>query len=194
MSSLQTPADAERLRRARADATPHRMLREFASLVEAISVDHPLVLVLEDLHWSDQATVDLVSVLAQRPERARDARGHVSPGGGGGARPSRALVDALQTRRIGGAILDVFATEPLPTQHPLWRLPNVATTPHIPGPSNPEGLTPVFARASTDERGLSEQSRKPDPFLNWGGSSPCVGHPPQPSLGHHLRRRRSHRG
>ena len=71
MSSLQTPADAARLRRARADTTPHRMLREFASLVEAISVDHPLVLVLEDLHWSDQGTVDLVSVLAQRPEPAR---------------------------------------------------------------------------------------------------------------------------
>lgn len=71
MASLQTPADAERLRRVRADMTPHRMLREFASLVEAISVEQPLVLVLEDLHWSDQSTVDLVSVLAQRPERAR---------------------------------------------------------------------------------------------------------------------------
>ena len=61
----------ERLRRWHADTTPHRMLREFAGLVEAISIDHPLVLVLEDLHWSDQGTVDLVSVLAQRPERAR---------------------------------------------------------------------------------------------------------------------------
>jgi hypothetical protein len=47
------------------------MLREFASLVEAASVEHPLVLVLEDLHASDHGTVDLVSVLAQRPERAR---------------------------------------------------------------------------------------------------------------------------
>jgi hypothetical protein len=47
------------------------MLREFAFLMEAVSADRPLVLVLEDLHWSDQGTVDLVSVLAQRPEGAR---------------------------------------------------------------------------------------------------------------------------
>ncbi len=71
MPSLQTPADAERPRRGGSDTTPHRMLREFASLVEAASVDHPLVLVLEDLHSSDRGTVDLVSVLAQRPQRAR---------------------------------------------------------------------------------------------------------------------------
>jgi len=58
----------------------------------------------------------------------------------------RALVDALQSRRIGGAILDVFGTEPLPAEHPLWRLPNVVITPHISGPSTPEELTPVFTR------------------------------------------------
>ena len=71
MPSLHSPADAGRPGRGDTDTTPHRMLREFASLVEAVSVDRPLVLVLEDLHWSDQGTVDLVSVLAQRPERAR---------------------------------------------------------------------------------------------------------------------------
>ncbi len=71
MPSLHSSADAEQPRRRDTDTTPHRMLREFASLVEAVSVDRPLVLVLEDLHWSDQGTVDLVSVLAQRPERAR---------------------------------------------------------------------------------------------------------------------------
>jgi DNA-binding winged helix-turn-helix (wHTH) protein/tetratricopeptide (TPR) repeat protein len=71
MPSLLKPSDMEWLRRGHADVTPHRMLREFAGLVEAIAKDRPLVLVLEDLHWSDQGTVDLVSVLAQRPERAR---------------------------------------------------------------------------------------------------------------------------
>ena len=53
------------------EATPHGMLREFASLVEAVSIEAPLVLVLEDLHWSDRGTVDVISVVAQRPERAR---------------------------------------------------------------------------------------------------------------------------
>jgi predicted ATPase len=63
--------DGERLRRWHADTTPPRMLREFASLVEMVSIDHPLLLILEDLHWSDQGTIDVVSVLAQRPERAQ---------------------------------------------------------------------------------------------------------------------------
>lgn len=52
-------------------ARPERMLREFAALIEALSTDVTLVLVLEDLHWSDAATVDLLSVLAQRREPAR---------------------------------------------------------------------------------------------------------------------------
>ena len=58
----------------------------------------------------------------------------------------RALVDTLQARRIGGAVLDVFATEPLPADHPLWRLDNAVITPHVAGPSTPEELTPVFNR------------------------------------------------
>jgi DNA-binding winged helix-turn-helix (wHTH) protein len=69
--SLQTPSDVERLRQRQGYPTRHRMCREFAGLVEAASVEHPLVLVMEDLHSSDHGTVDLVSVLAQRPERAR---------------------------------------------------------------------------------------------------------------------------
>jgi len=71
LPGLQRPTDAERLRRWHAETTPLRMLREFSGLIEAVSGEHPVVLVLEDLHWSDQATVDLVSVLAQRTERAR---------------------------------------------------------------------------------------------------------------------------
>src|SRR5262249_38144928 len=51
--------------------TRGRMLRELADVVEALTVEHPLVLVLEDLHWSDAATVDLVAYLAQRRESAR---------------------------------------------------------------------------------------------------------------------------
>lgn len=42
----------------------------------------------------------------------------------------RALVDALRERRIRGAALDVFDTEPLPPDHPLWSLDNVLLSPH----------------------------------------------------------------
>ncbi len=41
-----------------------------------------------------------------------------------------ALTDALRSRRIGGAALDVFAHEPLPADSPLWDLDNLLITPH----------------------------------------------------------------
>jgi len=52
-------------------STRERMLREFAEAVEALSRHRPLLLVLEDLHWSDGATVDLLAWLARRRESAR---------------------------------------------------------------------------------------------------------------------------
>lgn len=46
-----------------------------------------------------------------------------------------ALIEALQAKRIGGAALDVFTTEPLPPESPLWKLENVIITPHHSGSS-----------------------------------------------------------
>ena len=44
-----------------------------------------------------------------------------------------ALVAALETGRLGGAALDVFETEPLPDDSPLWTMENVIVTPHAAG-------------------------------------------------------------
>lgn len=44
-----------------------------------------------------------------------------------------ALIHALQAGVIAGAALDVFATEPLPPDSPLWDLPNVYVSPHMSG-------------------------------------------------------------
>ncbi|TPL00640.1 MULTISPECIES: D-2-hydroxyacid dehydrogenase [unclassified Mesorhizobium] len=48
----------------------------------------------------------------------------------GGVVEEAALLNALDSGRIKGAALDVFATEPLPAGHPLWAYENVAVTPH----------------------------------------------------------------
>ena len=51
--------------------TRARMLRELCVALEAVSAERPLVLVLEDLHWSDPSTVEALTMLARRREPAR---------------------------------------------------------------------------------------------------------------------------
>ena len=52
-------------------ATRERMLREFCDLLEALSVDRPWVLVIEDMHWSDFQTVDVLSRFAHGDRKAQ---------------------------------------------------------------------------------------------------------------------------
>lgn len=68
---LLEPAELRRLQRDARGANRDRMLRELVDAVEAISAERPLVLLLEDLHWSDPSTLDAVDVLARRTEPAR---------------------------------------------------------------------------------------------------------------------------
>jgi len=71
MAGLLGPADQEALQREVLGTTRERMQREFCEFVEALTQDTPIVLVIEDLHWSDYATLDVLSLLARRADRAR---------------------------------------------------------------------------------------------------------------------------
>ena len=71
MPSLLSYADRERLPATAQGVNQPRMLREIAQALEALAAETPLVLALEDLHWSDFSTLELISVLARRTEPAR---------------------------------------------------------------------------------------------------------------------------
>ena len=68
---LLPPRRFAELQRGAAGTTKERMLRELTGALEAITVDAPLILWLEDLQWSDVSTLDWISTFAARPEAAR---------------------------------------------------------------------------------------------------------------------------
>jgi DNA-binding winged helix-turn-helix (wHTH) protein/predicted ATPase len=71
MPSLVSASDRELLSREVFGATRERMLREMCEALEALAADFPLVLILEDLHWSDYSTLDLISYLARQRHAAQ---------------------------------------------------------------------------------------------------------------------------
>src|SRR5499427_1303671 len=71
MPALLGVVDREALQRRGLGATRDRMLRELAEAVDILTAERPLVLVLEDLHWSDTATLAWLACVARRQEPAR---------------------------------------------------------------------------------------------------------------------------
>ena len=71
MPSLVSAADRESLNQAVFGATRERMLREMSEALQALTEQGPLVLILEDLHWSDYSTLDLISFLATQRQAAQ---------------------------------------------------------------------------------------------------------------------------
>ena len=71
LPGLLGDAELERVQRQVQGATRARMIRELAQVLEVLTLDRPLVVVLEDLHWSDLSTVECLAALAQRQEPAR---------------------------------------------------------------------------------------------------------------------------
>lgn len=72
-----------------------------------------------------------------------------------------ALIEALRSRRIRGAALDVFEVEPLPPAHPLWTLDNVLISPHT-----ADHAADSHARAIDLFLGNLERFQKGEPLAN----------------------------
>lgn len=91
--------ELEAARRRAAGTTGERMLRELAELLVAVSSRRPVVLALEDLHWSDPSTLDAVELLARRRDRARLLVVGTYSSGISGA-PAAALAASLRAHRL----------------------------------------------------------------------------------------------
>ncbi len=74
--------------------------------------------------------------------------------GRGGLQVEDDIVAALNDGTLGGVTLDVFNTEPLPSDHPLWSHPNATITPHNAADSDPDAISDyVVAQINARERG-----------------------------------------
>jgi DNA-binding winged helix-turn-helix (wHTH) protein len=90
MPELLTSEERSRLQAETQGITQQRMLREMMQALEAIAAELPLVLVIEDLHWSDFSTLGLISAIAaKRTGPAVDTR-DLSAGRDPGQGPSPA--------------------------------------------------------------------------------------------------------
>lgn len=98
-------------------------MRPTDELVEAVSECDAVVLALPD-------TAQTRGLFTKAAIDALPAHGIVVNVGRGSTVDEDALVAALQDHRLAGAALDVFATEPLPADSPLWSLDNVLLSPH----------------------------------------------------------------
>jgi hypothetical protein len=76
MPAVLAAADREAVQRRVAGSTRERMLREMPEAIEVFTAEHALVLVLEDLHWSDYSTLDLLSFQTLEPEAEAEACFH----------------------------------------------------------------------------------------------------------------------
>src|SRR5499433_703746 len=71
LPALLSPGEYEALQRYAGGTTRERMLRELAEAMEALTAVRPCVLVVEDLHWSDTATIEWLAYMARRRGMAR---------------------------------------------------------------------------------------------------------------------------
>jgi predicted ATPase/DNA-binding winged helix-turn-helix (wHTH) protein len=164
LPALVPAADAEAVQRRVGGATRARMLRELAEAVEGLTAQRPVVLVLEDLHWSDRATLDWLASVAWRRASARLLVL-------GTYRPAEAVMQAHPVRRVTQELRLHGQGVELPVG--LWEEPAVAAylTQRFGAGARPERLArglhqrtegnPLFLVMAVDElvrRGVVRQA------------------------------------
>src|SRR5262249_30681475 len=102
-----SPTERAALDRETLGTTRERMVRELCDAVDAASARRALVVVLEDLHWADPSSVDVLSALARRRGPARLlVIGSYRPAEAMAARhPVRALKEDLRIHDLGAEIV-----------------------------------------------------------------------------------------
>ena len=175
MPALLSPAERETLGRSMSGVTQARMLRELAEALEVLTARRPLVLVLEDLHWSDPSTLAFLTYVARRRDRARLLVL-------GTYRPVEVLRQAHPLRRV----IAELRQQRQCVDTTLTSLPEAAITAYVRerfgAKTVPEGLVrllyqrssgnPLFFTALVDEllqRGILEEGRETVSVREWDG-------------------------
>ena len=103
------------------------------------------------LAWADFVVLALPATTQTRHIINEESLAHMRPGAWllnisrGALIDEDALLAGLRQGRPAGAVLDVFAQEPLPPGHPFWDMPNVVVTSHQSGRVIPEEVVELFA-------------------------------------------------
>ncbi|HVQ28956.1 MAG TPA: D-2-hydroxyacid dehydrogenase [Vicinamibacteria bacterium] len=127
---------------------PLSRLRELMATADDIAVALPL-------------TPDTHHLIGEAEIRALSPRAVFANVGRGAVVDEPSLVRALEEKRIKGAVLDVFETEPLPKESPLWRLDNVLLSAHT-----ADHTSTWLADASGHFLANLDRFRRGEPLLN----------------------------
>jgi predicted ATPase len=141
-------------------ATQTRMLRELCEALEALATDYPILIGIEDLQWSDNSTLDFLSLIARRREPTRllfigtyrpadvIVSGH----------PLRAVAQDLQTHGLCVELLPDYLTESDVIAYISHRFPNNKFPPGLSQlVHRVSGGNPLFSTAVIDDL-LADQS------------------------------------
>ena len=128
-------------------------VKRTAEPVEHVDEVHTAAALPELIARADAMVITLPGTDATTGLIDRDLLAAAKPGiivvnvGRGTVVDEPALVDALRSGTVSSAYLDVFATEPLPDESPLWEMPNVIVSPHTAAlsPAEDRRIAELFA-------------------------------------------------